>query len=393
MNATPENDAAHRIVIAPDSFKSTASSPQAGAYLFEGVMKALEERGVAGQFSVEVFPMADGGEGTASVFEGQKITLPTTDAIGRLTEASYVFDPSTATAYIDVAAASGLPAVADAPAALKADTYGTGVLIADAQTRGATRIVLGLGGSATTDGATGILCALGAQPLDDAGLPLRPGGGELRRIASVDTAQLNIPAAALEWVLLSDVTNPAIGERGTARVFAPQKGASDEEVEQLEQAIATYARVLEIDPTVAGMGAAGAIPVGITWLSRLLHGDDSHVHLLPGARVVADSTGLAEALGRADVLITGEGRFDGQSLGGKVVGTLVDMAAQVRNCGGTDAGVGVFIAAGQVGEDASVPEGAEVVELIDAADVRAQLVDAGYRIAQVVVDRFEPAVS
>ncbi|WP_034648400.1 glycerate kinase [Corynebacterium vitaeruminis] len=354
-----------RIVIAPDSFKSTASSSTAGEYLREGARQALTELGIEAE--VEVFPMADGGEGTSEIFGGQRIILPTTDAVGRLTEATYTYDPATTTAYIDVAAASGLPQVADALAPLTADTYGTGVLIADAQTRGATRIVLCLGGSATTDGGTGILVALGAHAADKAGLPLRPGGAALASIDTIDTAQLNIPAAALEWVLLTDVTNPATGENGSAAVFGPQKGATPEQVEALDRGIAALCEALGVDPTTPGMGAAGAIPVGITWLSTVLHGTPEHVHILPGAPVVADSTGLTQALEGADLLITGEGAFDSQSLQGKVVGTLLGMAGQTP----------VTIVAGR--SDSPAPEGAEVLVLKESTSVREQLVDAGRR--------------
>ena len=180
------------IVIAPDAFKGTATTHDAAAYLAEGIAEALPDA------ELILVPMADGGEGTASCFDGTPVTLPTTDAAGRLTEATYMFnDGDVAEAYIDVAAASGLPTVADHPVPLTGDTYGTGVLIADAVTRGAQRIILGLGGSATVDGGTGILVALGATPQDKAGHPLRPGGGSLTELAGFDTAQLNIPAAAV----------------------------------------------------------------------------------------------------------------------------------------------------------------------------------------------------
>ncbi len=193
--------------------------------------------------------MADGGEGTASCFDGTPITLPTTDAAGRLTEATYMFnDGDVAEAYIDVAAASGLPAVADHPVPLTGDTYGTGVLIADAVTRGAQRIILGLGGTATVDGGTGILVALGATPQDKAGHPLRPGGGSLTELAGFDTAQLNIPAAAVEWVLLTDVTNPATGPDGAAAVFGPQKGATPEDITLLDAALAQLCDTLRGGP-------------------------------------------------------------------------------------------------------------------------------------------------
>ena len=358
------------IVIAPDAFKGTATTHAAAAYLAEGIAEALPDA------ELVLVPMADGGEGTASCFDGTPVTLPTTDAAGRLTEATYMFnDGDVAEAYIDVAAASGLPAVADHPVPLTGDTYGTGVLIADAVTRGAQRIILGLGGTATVDGGTGILVALGATPQDKAGHPLRPGGGSLTELAGFDTAQLNIPAAAVEWVLLTDVTNPATGPDGAAAVFGPQKGATPEDISLLDAALAQLCDICEVDPTTPGFGAAGGLPIGITWLSTLMHGNHSHIHVLPGARMVAESVGLPELMQSADLVVTGEGRFDKQSTRAKVVGTVLDMAVA--------ADVPVVVVAGSFQEKIAV-QGVSMVELSDNPDVKAQLVEAGRRIAAML---------
>jgi len=358
------------IVIAPDAFKGTATTHDAAAYLAEGIAEALPDA------ELILVPMADGGEGTASCFDGTPVTLPTTDAAGRLTEATYMFnDGDVAEAYIDVAAASGLPAVADHPVPLTGDTYGTGVLIADAVTRGAQRIILGLGGTATVDGGTGILVALGATPQDKAGHPLRPGGGSLTELAGFDTAQLNIPAAAVEWVLLTDVTNPATGPDGAAAVFGPQKGATPEDITLLDAALAQLCDICEVDPSTPGFGAAGGLPIGITWLSTLMHGNHSHIHVLPGARMVAKSVGLPELMQSADLVVTGEGRFDKQSTRGKVVGTVLDMAVA------TD--VPVVVVAGSFQENVA-GQGVSMVELSDNPDVKTQLVEAGRRIAAML---------
>ncbi|AZA08978.1 glycerate kinase [Corynebacterium pseudopelargi] len=304
-----------KIIIAPDSFKGTANADQAAQWLAEGVQEVLD-------CEIVLAPMADGGEGTAARFTGVDVTLPTTDALGRLIEASYRFDESTATAYIDVAAASGITLI-DAPRPLIADTYGTGVLIADAQTRGARTIVLGLGGTATVDGGSGILVALGANLLDAQGHTIAQGGGGLAHLDHIDTAMLNIPAASVQWVLLSDVDNPATGPEGAAAVFGPQKGASPQDVEKLDAGLARLCQVTGVDPTTPGMGAAGGLAIGITWLSALLHGQPQ-VQLLPGAKVIASAAGLEDM--EADLIISGEGRFDAQSLHGKVVGTVLEMA-------------------------------------------------------------------
>lgn len=361
----PDPAPSPKIVVAPGSFKSTASAEDAAEWLAEGVRSVIRDA------QLVLTPMADGGEGTSSLFEGERICLPTTTAAGRLTEAEYTFHAPTATAFIDVAAASGLPAVEDDPVPLTGDTYGTGVLIADAQTRGATRIVLGLGGTATVDGGTGILVALGVNPLDAAGYQLPPGGGALEKLASFDTAKVNVPAGAVEWVLLTDTTAPATGPQGAARVFGPQKGAGPEDVETLERGLARLCEVAEVDPQTPGLGAAGGVGIGLTWLSTLLHGDASHVHIVPGARAVADSNGLAEHVDGAALVITGEGRCDGQTGTGKVASVVGELARE--------AGAVFAIAAGSF-EEAS-PEGTLAVTLPDVDDTREQLVRAGAEIA------------
>lgn len=353
------------IIVAPDSFKGTATAAQAATYLAEGVRELLPEA------EITLAPMADGGEGTAEIFGGEVITLPTTNAAGRLTEASYVLDQSTSTAYIDVAAASGLPAVADDPVPTTGDTYGTGVLIADAITRGATRITLGLGGSATTDGGSGILVALGAVLRDKPGYSLPKGGQALAKLDNIDTAMLNIPAAAAEWILLTDVTAPATGPEGAAHVFGAQKGASAEEIALLDASLTHMCEVLEVDGTRPGMGAAGGIAVGLTWLSTLMHGTAEHVHVLPGAPLIARATGVEEMIPTADLVITGEGRLDAQSYTGKVVGTLHGLT--------TAAGVPLVVVTGEI--DGPTPAGISTVELEKHRDVATQLRAAGREIA------------
>lgn len=348
------------IIIAPDSYKGTATAEQAARLLGEGVRSVIRDA------EITLAPMADGGEGTAATFDGRTITLPTTDAAGRLTEASYVFDGSTA--YIDIAAASGLPLVADNKVPLTGDTYGTGVLIADAQTRGASRIVLCLGGSATSDAGMGILVALGATPMNAEGYSLPKGGGSLGDLYSIDTAQLNIPAAAVEWVLLTDVSATV---PQAATVYAPQKGASAEDVMLLDAALTHAAETLGIDPHTPGFGAAGAVPVGLYWLSTMLHGNADHIHVLPGAPLVADALGLPESIPQAQLVITGEGAFDEQSLTGKVVGTIADLVA------GTDATLA--IAAGRI--DVDPGEDVITVAMGEPSDVEKQLFDAGAQIA------------
>lgn len=357
-----------RVVVAPDSFKGSANASDAAEWIAEGIQSVIID------CDIEHIPMADGGEGTSELFSGETITLPTTDAAGRLTEASYVYNAEEETAYIDVSAASGLPAVKDTPVPLTGDTYGTGVLIADAQTRGARRIVLGLGGSATIDGGTGILVALGANPLDADGHPLRHGGGALGDLHSFDTAKVNIPAASVEWVLLADSEFPVTGPQGSAHVFGPQKGATPDDVEKVDAALAHLCEVTGVDPDQPGYGAAGGIAVGITWLSELMHGSTDHVHVVSGARTVASAQGLKEKIDEANFVVTGEGKYDGQSTAGKVASVVMELAE------GTNATVAILSGS----FESEVPEGVLAVEIGEQTDdVRGQLVRAG---AQAAVD-------
>lgn len=321
-----------RILVAPDSFKGTATASEAAAAIALGARRALSSADLAATSTVTTLPMADGGEGTAEVLAsaavartgtaGQTITLPTTDAVGRLTEASYHLVGEEA--FIDVAAATGLPAVSDALDPLHADSYGTGVLIADAEARGAKHIVLGLGGSASIDGGLGILTALGAAAHDARGYALPKGGAPLVNLNTIDTAQLNMKAAMLDYSLVTDTRAVPIQ---AATMYGPQKGAEGEQVALLAGAMLQLCAVTDTDPQAEFMGAAGGIPIALSWLSRTLWGTDEHCTIIPGGRYVAEALELPTRAAEADLLITGEGRFDEQSLTGKVVGTLAELTA------------------------------------------------------------------
>ena len=322
-----------RILVAPDSFKGTATAGEAAGAIALGARRALSSADLAATSTVTTLPMADGGEGTAEVLAsaavartgstGQTITLPTTDAVGRLTEASYYLVGEEA--FIDVAAATGLPAVSDALDPLHADSYGTGVLIADAEARGAKHIVLGLGGSACIDGGLGILAALGAAAHDARGYALPKGGAPLVTLDTIDTAQLNMKAAMLDYTLVTDTRAVPIQ---AATMYGPQKGAEGEQIALLAGAMLQLCEVTGTDPQAEFMGAAGGIPIALSWLSRTLWGTDEHCRIVPGGRYVAEALNLPARAAEADLLITGEGRFDEQSLTGKVVGTLAELAAE-----------------------------------------------------------------
>ncbi|WP_408930684.1 glycerate kinase [Corynebacterium axilliensis] len=369
-----------RILVAPDSFKGTATAAEAAAAIALGVRRAL-----AGSFpdaTVTTLPMADGGEGTAEVLAsaavarrgtpGQTITLPTTDAVGRLTEASYVLVGDEA--FIDVAAATGLPAVADALDPLHADSYGTGVLIADAEARGARRITLGLGGTASIDGGLGILAALGAAAHDSRGYALPKGGAPLVRLDHIDTAQLNMKAGMLDYTLVTDTRAVPVQ---AATMYGPQKGAEGEQIALLAGAMLQLCEVTGTDPEAPFMGAAGGVPIALSWLSRTLWGNEEHCEVVPGGRFVAEALRLPERVAEADLVITGEGRFDEQSLTGKVVGTVAELAAEPT---GADKPTRLGIIAGSVTED--TPDGSLVQQLEPADTVTQQLSDAAARLTE-----------
>lgn len=319
-----------RILVAPDSFKGTATAAEAAAAIALGARRALSSSPHADTAKVHALPTADGGEGTAEVLAsaavarhgtaGQTITLPTTDAVGRLTEASYQLVGDTA--FIDVAAATGLPAVSDALDPLHADSYGTGVLVTDAESRGAKHIVLGLGGSASIDGGLGILAALGAAAHDARGYALPKGGAPLVNLDHIDTAQLNMKAAMLDYTLVTDTRAVPIQ---AATMYGPQKGAEGDQVALLAGAMLRLCEVTDTDPEAEFFGAAGGIPIALSWLSRTLWGTSEHCRIVPGGRYVAEALDLPARIAEADLVLTGEGRFDEQSLTGKVVGTLAEL--------------------------------------------------------------------
>ena len=309
-----------KVVLAFDKFKGSVTSRQ----LNQAAQQAI---GGCEDVTAVCVPVADGGDGTTEVLaatrQGQWMTVPT---MGPLIHqdpvmASY-FLCDDGTALIEVAAASGLALLApESRDVMRASTLGTGMLMRDAMERGSRHIVLGLGGSATCDAAMGILCALGVEFLDREGRHLFPSGESLINIARIET--LGIPPTVREcrFTLLTDVDNPLCGERGTAHIFAPQKGATAEQEEMLEQGMLHVREIVGNGiADQVGCGAAGGIP------SLMLHLLDCE--LLPGAPYVMARNGIHEALDGADLVITGEGRLDNQTIMGKGPGCVINMALE-----------------------------------------------------------------
>lgn len=312
-----------RVVVCPDSFKGSLSASEVASAVADGVLDAAPDA------VVTRLPMADGGEGTLdallAVWGVEPLTLATVDAIGRPSSARWAVSPDGSTAAVELAEASGLPGVSDVPLQpLHASTRGTGDVARAALDAGVAEVLVCLGGSASTDGGAGILTGLGARLLDADGRQVPDGGEGLASVASLDLAGLHPRAREVRWRLAVDVTNPLVGEHGAAHVFGPQKGARDGAAEFLDDALRRWAGVLERETGTAvaelpGTGAAGGVPAG---LIAVLGAETT-----PGAVLVAEAIGLPAALADADLVITGEGSFDSQSVNGKVADGVAALAA------------------------------------------------------------------
>jgi glycerate kinase len=336
--ATIDKENTMNIVIAPDSFKDSLSA--------QGVAQAIASglREVWPDARLVECPMADGGEGTIEAVlaacAGEWKTADVAGPLGALSQAQWGWLPESRTAIIEMAMASGLQMLTlKQRDATVTTTYGTGQLIAAALDAGAQRIILAIGGSATNDAGSGMLSALGARFLDKAGEPLPPGGLALSQVAQIDLDGLDARLRDVQFEVAADVNNPLCGPNGASHIFGPQKGASPEQVLALDAALGHFAevsaRVLGKDESeYPGSGAAGGM--GFAAKAYL------NASFRPGVDVVAGLTGLSDALKGADLVITGEGRFDAQTLRGKTPFGVAKMAQRH--------GVPVIVLAGTLGE-------------------------------------------
>jgi glycerate 2-kinase len=306
-----------RVLIAPDKFKGSLEAPEVAASVAAGI------EGVLDDVVVDRVPVADGGEGTvaAALAAGYVgVTTTVTGPVGNPVEATFAVHGDVAV--IEMASASGLdvlPRRDDRPVrdALRAGTHGTGELISAALDAECRTIVLGVGGSASTDGGAGLLTALGVRLLDADGEPVPPGGGGLARLETVDVSGLDKRLDGTEVVLASDVANPLLGPAGAAAVFGPQKGADPDDVRLLDEALARFTQRLadvlgdQVHEWAEAEGAGAAGGVGFAALAVL------GATRRPGIDVVLELVALDERLEGVDVVVTGEGSLDSQSLGGK----------------------------------------------------------------------------
>lgn len=364
-----------KVVVAMDSFKGSLTSLAAGAAAREGILRADPAA------EVLVRPLADGGEGTVealvSGMGGKLRTVRVTGPLGEGVDCAYGVLGDTAV--IEMAGAAGLPLVpAEERDPLRTTTYGVGEVIADAIAQGCRRFLVGIGGSATNDGGAGMLQALGFGLLDAEGRDIPRGAQGLKKLARIETAGALPALAGCRFRVACDVTNPLCGEKGASAVFGPQKGARPADIPRMDAWLAAYAQIAAkafpgADPEAPGTGAAGGLGFAFrTFLSGELE---------PGVQIVLEETRLAEALAGADVVVTGEGRLDGQTAMGKApVG--VARLAKARGClvlalaGGVTRDAG---ACNGAGIDAFFPAVRGVTTLAEAMDpenARANLADA-----------------
>ncbi|MGH2455902.1 MAG: glycerate kinase [Candidatus Limnocylindria bacterium] len=377
------------IVVAPDSFGGALDSVGVADAIAAGWMRARPHD------TLVRAPMADGGEGTLAALAAAlgemagRRTVTTVDPLGRPIEADWLLLDDGRGAFVEMAAASGLahlePAERTPEAARLASTRGTGDLVRAALDAGVEQLTLGLGGSATTDGGTGMLAALGARFLDGDGRELAPGGAALARLARIDASGLDPRLGALRLTVASDVTNPLCGPMGAAATYGPQKGADPAAVEELDAALAVYGDAIEaatgrLVADLQGAGAAGGTTAALLGFTAAT--------VRPGVEVVAELVGLADALERADLVITGEGRADEQTLSGKAAMGVARLARTrsapvVLLCGALGPGAAALDAAGVFAVVQPISDRPMPLEE-SMADTERLLANAAERVARTV---------
>ncbi len=302
----------HKIVVAIDSFKGSATSKEAGEWVKQGILK------VAPTCEVQVISIADGGEGTLDSliieYQGVAYEQVVSGPMGQRTKARFgMLDQQTAV--IEMAEVSGISLTEqNEQDALQATTYGVGELLLAAIEKGATIIYIGLGGSGTTDGGAGMAQAIGAQMTDSTGKPIKPGALGLKEIAHISMDQVDPRIKDVEIRILSDVTNPLLGKSGAAAIYGPQKGIPEERIQEVDGWLRHYSEILKQDlgidlATAAGGGAAGGLGAGLLAFTN--------AKMIQGIEEILKLLHFEEKLQEASLVITGEGKLDNQSIHGK----------------------------------------------------------------------------
>lgn len=318
-----------KIIVAPNSFKGSLSSPAAAEAIARGIRRADP------QAEVVLLPLADGGEGTTDALlaatGGQRVALTVRGPVGVPLRAEYgLLAPDGSTAIVEMASAAGLGLVPpDQRDPRHTSTYGVGELIQAAAQSGASRLIVGLGGSGTNDGGAGAMQALGARFWDTHGALLPPGlgAGHLKSIARIDISEFAFPRGEVSVVIASDVTNPLLGDSGASAVYGPQKGATPGMVTEMDEALSHYAALLKRDvgrDVAAWPGAGAAGGLGAALMAFL------GAEMQSGIDLVLDAAGFDDKARGADWVFTGEGRIDTQTLQGK---TIAGVLARCRALG------------------------------------------------------------
>ena len=372
-----------KIVIASDSYKGSLDSSQANEALRKGVLRVFEEA------EIICIPIADGGEGTVDAVMtccgGSYCYEMVTGPDGREVIARYGILPDKS-AVIEMAAASGLPLVQDVTpdTVMNSTTYGTGQLIASALDKGCRKIYIGIGGSATNDGGIGMLQALGVSFLDADNREVGFGGKYLDKIARIDISNLDPRIRETELVVMSDVTNPLCGENGAAVVYGPQKGATEEEIAILDKGLAQFAELicqmnLPDIRNLPGAGAAGGLGGGlVSFLGA---------EIRPGIKAILEIADFEKSVQWADLILSGEGRIDGQSANGKVVSGIAEIAGKynvpvIAICGSVEKDAREIFEKGISGMEAAVCRPVALEKAMDEAEQN--VIDAAERVMQMV---------
>jgi len=320
MNPQIEN-----ILIAPDKFKGSLSALE----VCDAVGDAMVE--IKSTYKTIKVPLADGGEGTFEILvdqsNGRTKTIPVQDPLHRPIQASYGLSNDGTTAFIEMARASGLQLLKESERnPLLTSTMGTGQLILDALNEGAETIIMGIGGSATNDAGIGLAQALGFRFFNKSKQPLKPIGKSLSEIEFIDETAVDARLRNTRFIVLCDVDNPLYGKQGAAYVYGPQKGATQEIVNELDSGLEHFAQVVKVAYSMnldfPGAGAAGGLGAG----TKLF----LNASFRKGIDFVSELTGLEEKIKASDLVITGEGKVDDQTLSGKVVAHVVALANQYQ---------------------------------------------------------------
>lgn len=327
------------IVIAPDSFKECLSAKEVAANIAIGIRKTIPAA------NIHEIPISDGGEGVLETImtgaDGTRVSVSVMDPLMRKIIAEYGILKDKKTAVIEMAKASGLEMLKeDEKNPLITSTYGTGQLIKDALESGCNKIIIGIGGSATNDGGAGMIKALGAKFLNEKGEEINEGGGSLDQLHKIDLSNFDKRIGNCEVIVACDVSNPLTGINGASMVYGGQKGGNSEDLEILDGNLAHYANIIKatlgIDiSNIPGAGAAGGTGAG---LMAFLQG-----HLVKGIGLILETLKIEEHIKQADLVFTGEGKIDNQTLHGKTISGIGAMAKKYN--------VPVIVITGKIGDN------------------------------------------